>query len=281
MRKIAIFSDVHGNLPALQTVLADVEGWQPDIVLVNGDVINRGPQPRECWEVIAAGLDAGWLMTIGNHEQFVLEWGKPQENLTPIEREMWQSSRWTYEQLTAEQLDRIGRLPLAISLTFSGKTVRATHAALHNTRDGIVPWLDDEAIARKMQPAPDVWLTSHTHRIFQRDIGGTLVINTGSVSVPLDGDTRAGYVRLVENGGAFSADLIRLEYDRAETERQFQRVNYTASNGASAPLLYAEWKYARSFIPPFFKQYGEALNAGDIDPYAAVARFLADQNADD
>jgi predicted phosphodiesterase len=278
MHKIALLSDVHGNLPALQVVLDDIDRWNPDTVIVNGDVVNRGPQPRECWELISARLDTGWLMTIGNHEQYVLEWAAPRPHLSEIDREFFASSLWTRELLTENQIERIRQLPLACSLEVGGKLVRATHASLRGTRDGIVPWTEDAVIIEKMAPAPDVFVTSHTHRIFHARINGTLVINTGAVGVPLDGNVRAGYVRLVWDAKwGFSAELIRLTYDRAETERQYKLTHYTETNGASAPLLYAEWRDARSCVPDFFAQYGDIVRAGDLTPHEAVARYLNDR----
>ncbi len=275
MHKIALLSDVHGNLPALQTVLDDIDRWNPDNVIVNGDVVNRGPQSCECWEIINARLDSGWLMTIGNHEQYVLEWSEPRPDLSDIDREFFASSLWTRNLMTDRQIARIRQLPVSCSLLLGGKHIRATHASLRGTRDGIMPWTDDDVVAEKMHPAPDVFVTSHTHRMFHGNVNGTLVINTGSVGVPLDGNVRAGYVRLVwDEMRGFSAELIRLPYDRAETERQYKLANYIETNGASAALLYAEWRDARSYMPEFFRHYGDSVRAREITPHAAVAHYL-------
>lgn len=274
MHKIALLSDVHSNLPALQVILEHIDRWNPDSVIINGDVVNRGPQPRECWELISDRLDQGWMMTIGNHEQYVLEWSVPRPNLSKVDYDLYASSLWTLKLLTDEQVERIRRLPMSCTLVLGGKQVRATHASLGGTRDGIVPWTDDATIEKKMQPAPDVFVTSHTHRMFHTRINGTFVINTGSVGCPLDGNVRAGYVQLVWDGRGFSADLIRLPYDRAETERQYQLTNYNETNGASAPLLYTEWRDARSCVPDFFREYGEIIRSGALSPREAVAQFL-------
>ncbi len=278
MHKIALLSDVHGNLPALQTILEHIDRWNPDSVIVNGDVVNRGPQPRECWELISERLDNGWLMTIGNHEQYVLEWAEPRPDLSEIDRDLFASSLWSRNLLTDEQITRIRQLPVSCSIVLGGKQVRATHASLKGTQDGIVPWTDDAVIVQKMQPAPDVFITSHTHRMFHCYVNGTLVINTGAVGVPLDGNVRAGYVQLVWDGkGGFSAELIRLPYDRAETDRQYQLANYSETNGASGALLYAEWRDARSYVPDFFRKYDDIVRAGDLSPRDAVARYLKDR----
>ena len=53
MIKLAVLSDIHGNWPALQAVAADIDGWGPDVVLVNGDVVNDGPSNLACWRYVA------------------------------------------------------------------------------------------------------------------------------------------------------------------------------------------------------------------------------------
>ena len=79
--KIAALSDIHGNLPALEIVTTNIEQWQPDFVIVGGDIINRGPLSRDCleWTLAREGRD-GWQLVRGNHEDYVLEFagvGKP------------------------------------------------------------------------------------------------------------------------------------------------------------------------------------------------------------
>jgi len=50
--RLAILSDIHGNLPALQATEKHVETWRPDHVIVNGDIVNRGPSSAACWDLI-------------------------------------------------------------------------------------------------------------------------------------------------------------------------------------------------------------------------------------
>ncbi|NTU66001.1 MAG: metallophosphoesterase, partial [Chloroflexi bacterium] len=67
--KLAVLADIHSNWRALQAVADHIEQWQPDRVVVAGDVINRGPRPVECADFILA---RGWAWVRGNHEEYVL-----------------------------------------------------------------------------------------------------------------------------------------------------------------------------------------------------------------
>lgn len=276
MLKVAVLSDIHGNLPALRAVLADVDAWQPDRVIVNGDVINRGPRPADCWAIVHERMiNAGWDITLGNHEEYTLEWDKPRPDLSAVDRDMFRTSHWTYEQLDADAIKQLRRLPLSVTITApDGTHLRAQHASLRGTSDGVGPWTTDDELRAKIEPAPDVFVTSHTHRLFQRRLDATLVVNSGSVGCPLDGDVRATYARLVWDG-AWTADLLRVPYDRAATQRDFDAVAWLEIAGASAHLLYREWLDARSYFPTWVRLYNDRVKVGLLTPREAIAAYFA------
>ena len=71
--KIAVLADIHGNMPALERVTTHIEAWGADQVIVAGDVVNRGPQPRTCLQFVEdKQQSAGWQVVRGNHEDYVL-----------------------------------------------------------------------------------------------------------------------------------------------------------------------------------------------------------------
>ena len=83
--RIAVLSDIHGNLPALRTVIADIDAWSPDLVVVGGDIVNRGPRSGECLDVLVERQWAdGWRLLRGNHEDFVLDCADPALSLIHI-----------------------------------------------------------------------------------------------------------------------------------------------------------------------------------------------------
>ena len=72
MTRIAILADIHGNLPALEAVMVELESLQPDMVVLNGDLINA--VPFSC-EVVDRVRQTDWLAIRGNHEFYFLDWG--------------------------------------------------------------------------------------------------------------------------------------------------------------------------------------------------------------
>ena len=275
--KIAVLSDIHGNLPALEVVIAHIEAWRPDVVIVNGDVVNRGPNSHKCWERIAHKIDhEGWRMTRGNHEDFVTGWKDPQPHLLPVEAQLYQSARWAYEQFSAESIQKIESLPFELTQqTDNGGVLRAAHASPRGNRDSILPWTTNAEISDKVAPFTGVFVTSHTHRAFQRQVDNMLVVNCGSVGVPLDCDPRAGYAQLVWHKGAWRANLLRLRYDRAQTHRDFLDCNFNEVAGPSGLLMYREWRDARSYIPFWTRRYREQVIAGELDADESVRLYFA------
>lgn len=273
--KIAVLSDVHGNVPALEVVLDHIDRWRPDGVIVNGDVVNRGPLPLACWQQIQQRIQQdGWLMTQGNHEAYVYSWSQPRPTLTVAERDLFRSSYWTYHQLN-EDVAAFGRLPQRVSLHApDGSELRATHASMLGNANGFLPWHTDAEIRPKIAPPPSVFVTGHTHRFFTRQVDETLLVNAGSVGCPLDGDPRTGYAQLAWRSGTWHADLVRLPYDRDTTYAQFASSGFLEEGGPTAPLMYLEWEEARSHIPLWGRTYGEAVHNGDLSAYESVQRYL-------
>ena len=119
VRRIALLSDVHANLEALEAVLRDVDAHQPDVVVVLGDVINYGPNPRECLTLIAVHAD---VLLAGNHEK---EAAQPEpDELEDDAREMLE---WTLSQLRG--LRTWERLRESV--------LRDAHAAAQHQLDGL------------------------------------------------------------------------------------------------------------------------------------------------
>lgn len=270
--KVAVISDVHGNVPALTAVLADIERFAPDHIVVNGDVVSRGPRSAEVLDRLAAGAAAGpaqWHFTRGNHEDYVaahLEGSSPD----PIAFELRRLSYWTYQQIGDTAARQIAAWPLTVELP---EGVRVAHASMVRNDKGIYVESTDDEVRTLMAPAPAVFVIGHTHRPFVRTVDDTLVANGGSVGTPFDGDVRASYVQL-EGGPEWRAKLIRVPYDREAAERAFHASGCLDEAGAITRIVFQEWKTATPLTRGWFDRYHDAVKAGSISIEASVDRYL-------
>ena len=214
--KIALFSDIHANLEALEAVLADAEAEECDSYICLGDIVGYNADPSACLERVRA-LDCPVIK--GNHDQD----GSSDASLDMMNANAAEALYWTREQLSAEQREWLARLRL----------VRQIHhfTVVHATLDQPGSWNyvtnKFDAMANFSYQVTPICFYGHTHvpRIFVRnnrvqeisaesiDIeeGSRYFINTGSVGQPRDGDWRACYcIYDTEND---KITFRRLEYD--------------------------------------------------------------------
>jgi len=273
--KIAILSDVHANYLALQAVAADVDAWQPDLVYVAGDLVNRGPRPLECLELVQARQHShGWQIILGNHEEYVMYQDRPDAPRSGPAAAVHQASYWTYQRL-GEQVNALRSLPFASRIQGpDGGTVCVTHASLLGTRDGVYHKTSDEELAKKIGDPPALFLVGHTHIPLIRHLNGTLVVNAGSAGLPFDRDHRPSYARLSWVRGAWQAEIQRVAYDYIAAERDFVTSGYLDQAGSLIPLVVRELRQARAWLGGWAGRYQDRVLAGEIDMPASVAEFL-------
>jgi diadenosine tetraphosphatase ApaH/serine/threonine PP2A family protein phosphatase len=221
--RIAIMSDIHANLAALEAVLADA--GPVDGIWNTGDAVGYGPQPREC---IARLREAGAVWVAGNHERAATG-AIGTDDFNPAAA---LAAQWTGAQLTGDDKAFLDALPeVALQDDFT-----LCHGTL---RDPIWEYCDDEfaALAHLSLQRTPFGLVGHTHApllITETPDGCELehlrdgeavaltgaarfVLNAGSVGQPRDGDKRASYGIYDSEAATFT--LHRVEYDIARTQK--------------------------------------------------------------
>ena len=272
--RIALLGDIHGNLYALAQVIDDIEKWQADVVLVAGDILNRGTRPRECWQLITEKASTrGWRIICGNHEEYVLTVDDKQHQHRFTDRNVHQHTIWTRNQLI-DDLDRIRKLPYNDQLTTNSGNVFMTHASLKGIRVGIYPEETDIQIARKINSLATLFCVGHTHRPFFRHIYNTLVVNVGSVGMPFDGDFRSSYVQIESFAGNWKPELIRLNYDRAEARKDFFNSGFFNGSGPLAKVIIREFDDCLPYLADWTRCFQKAVINGDITMEKAVQDYL-------
>ena len=195
--KIAVFSDVHGNLSALEAVLDDIARQAPDAVYCLGDLVGYAPFPNE---VIERVRDARIPTVMGNYDDGV---GYDRDECGCAYREERerqlgdQSLAWTKSHVTAENKTFLRSLSPAIRFNADGKRILLVHGSPRRINEYLFedrPLSSFERLAA--QSDADIVLFGHTHRPYTKPAGGVLFVNVGSVGKPKDGNWRACYALL-------------------------------------------------------------------------------------
>jgi predicted phosphodiesterase len=274
--KIAILSDIHGNVPALSAVLDDIARWNPDRVVVNGDLVSRGPYSLECLRLLQAGFPQADYLT-GNHETYVLRCADEPADPDSPTLEIDRFAEWALRRLGGA-LDEIRQWGDHLDLTGleQGASVHITHGSRLGNRDGISARTQDEDLPAKLGTPRDLFVGSHTHKPLQRRFNGTLVVNTGSVGQPLDDDPRAAYGRFMLRGGRWQAEIARVAYDKAQAERDFVDSGFLAEAGPMARLIFLEMQSAHAHVGPWRNRYLDAVRNREISVADSVEAYLCD-----
>lgn len=273
--KLAVISDIHGNIPALESVIEDLLAWQPDKVIVNGDLVNRGPCSLQGMQLLQQAIP-GIEYLQGNHESFVIHAADNPVEPGHVKYEMHQLAQWTVKQLGNEIIDSIRQWQDHIDLNDleGGCSFHVTHGSRLGNRDGISEKTPEDNLPAKIGDPRDLFVVSHTHRTMLRHFNNTLIVNTGSVGQPFDRDPRSSYGRFSWYRGSWHAEIARVAYDKQRAEMDFYDSGFMEGAGPLGEVIFLEHRQNTMHVGPLMKQYYEAINSGELTLTEAVARYL-------
>ena len=242
--KVAALFDVHGNLPALEAVLADPRCADADVVVSGGDLV-VGPYPAECLERLEALGDRVRFLR-GNCDREAVE--------TPADGELGAASSWSNARLGPERVARVARWPLTAELDVAGL---GRVLFCHATPTSDVPILtritpDDAAREALADVDADVVVCGHTHVQYDRRVGSVRLVNTGSVGMPYEGSGDARWAILDDDG----LELLTTAYDTEAALDLLERAGF-----------------------PLFRQWLVGSLRGEVSAEEATASFESRRGA--
>ncbi len=225
--RIAVISDIHGNLNAFRAVLADIDAQGADGIVCLGDTVGYGPEPEECLQLVR---ERGISMVLGNHEQALAD-PRWLHGFNPHARE---ALLHTATFLSSESMDFIRSLPRHLTID----DARFVHGLPPDSPEVYLFQADDARLREVMERLPQRWcFVGHTHDLELVWLDGKsirrssllpglnpivptmrYIINVGSVGQPRDGDNRAKYVLWERK--AHTVELRRMAYDFKDTARK-------------------------------------------------------------
>jgi diadenosine tetraphosphatase ApaH/serine/threonine PP2A family protein phosphatase len=225
--RIAVLSDIHANLPALEAVLGSVDAERPDAVWCLGDVVGYGPNPNECCDLIRARAD---VVLCGNHDLAVIG----RISLEDFSGDAGTAARWTQEVLTEDRRQWLA--------TLAPSSERPNAELFHaSPRDPVWDYVLSEEVALQSIRMTSAWLVlvGHSHIALAiaydgKELAGGLaptgtepdlngrrwLLNPGSVGQPRDGDPRAAWLMIDFVAGR--AAFHRVEYPIETVQAQIR-----------------------------------------------------------
>lgn len=228
IRCIAALYDIHGNIPALEAVLREIEQEAPDFIVVGGDIAS-GPQPREAIDRLME-LGSRVRAIRGNADREIVDAfdGRPFASGTPAAvREV---TTWAARQLATAQRDFLAALPPSVTLTVDGLgDVLFCHGSPRSDEEIITAATPEDRVGAMLDGVePRLVVCGHTHMQFDRSIGGTRLVNAGSVGMPY-GEPGA-YWLLLDPG----VQLRRTMYDLDAAARHIRASDYPRADDFAA-----------------------------------------------
>lgn len=229
---LAVLSDIHGNVVALEAVLKDLEQQGDiDLIIVPGDLFVFCPAPNEVLAILQQLPNTRFLL--GNTDRYLLEETYPS---TPGS-DSWQdtlllSFRWTAENLAREGFDFLKTVPLFQVVQHGDRQLLAVHGSPRSDEEGLtIETTSEEWSEMAIDPQVDIIVCGHTHIPMDRFIGHIRVVNAGSIGLPFDGDPRACYVIISNLAGDVSPQVKfrRVVYDIEKVVEQLYAVNHPAA----------------------------------------------------
>ena len=210
---MALISDVHANLPALEAVLEDIETLGAERIYCAGDIVGYYPFPNE---TISLFKEKGIVSILGNHDRAVIHF-----NTVGMNRLAAEAARWTSENVSAENVDYLKSLRGRMRFKIEGKTIAIYHGSPR----------DDDEYLYEIDVGPEViemcecryMVTGHTHIPFVRRFENSVIINPGAVGQPRDGNRRASFAVLDTEHGDVS--ICRRSYDIEAVHRRIADEN--------------------------------------------------------
>jgi predicted phosphodiesterase len=246
MTRLAVLSDIHGNLMALEAILADVEArGAPDVIWVLGDLVAFFTWAIETLALLRALPNVAFLQ--GNTDRYLVTGRRPVLPVQSVEDWTAMPTRlterdanfgWTVERLSFADYEFLRDLPTQLEMDIPGYgRVAAVHANAQDDETALLPDAPDERVHPFFSGLDArLVLYGHTHRPVDRVVAGIRVINDGSVGMPLDGDPRPAYALLDFEGDRCDVTIHRMPYDRQAVIAELERVEHPGRRWVSGVL---------------------------------------------
>lgn len=191
--KIAVISDVHGNIEALRAVLDDIQSFKPDSIVCAGDIVNPFKTSLEVYKLIK---ELNIPMIRGNHEDYIIRY-HTSKNSAICNSVQYQPIRLVAETFSIDEVNAIKNWPLHISIKHpSGKHILVCHASPYSNAVGYLSGVSKKIEKELLSFNEELIICGHWHERATRTWNNKTLAIIGSVGLPMEGEPAANYLRL-------------------------------------------------------------------------------------
>lgn len=241
MMKIAVISDIHGNMQALKAVMKHIKRQHCNKIIALGDYAMAGPQPVEAVD---------WFINAKEQEEFILIQGNTDKLITEFDEGVFETVKLKYpimanalrndvELLNWRHKGFLQSLPTQLNLQFGGVKFLLVHGSPRRNNEDILPDTPMELVEEMIADTDaDVVLCGHTHIPcgFQTTTKKT-VLNVGSVGRPFTSEPKACYLILTIENGKFMVQHHFVEYDNEEAAALMRVRNFEGADSVADIIL--------------------------------------------
>lgn len=221
--RIAIFSDIHSNLESLEAVINDIKQNNIDKTYFLGDALSKGPNPKECLELI---MNNNIKMILGNHELYFLRGVEIDDLISDMEKE---HQSWIKSTLDDKYREYLLNCPLEIKEEINGIKISYSHFFIKdNTKDYPFYLIDvlntnhiNDIISNQEE---DLMFIGHEHRIFEINCNNKKVLDVGSSGC--NSNNKTHYMILTIEGNNYNIEKREISYNREKFENTFKNKEY-------------------------------------------------------
>ena len=203
MSKIAIISDIHGNMPALEAVLEDIQSRGISKIYCLGDLVGY-----YCFfnEVVERIIELNITCILGNHDDALIN----KDGIIGRSKTCTNILKWQLKKASPSTLNYLRNLPTSLNVTHENFKLRLVHAGLVDNIDEYLMDVSDEYLSQN-QFFDNALISGHTHLAsYKKLVSGISWFNPGSVGQPRDLNNKASYLILDSN---LNPEFIRVSYD--------------------------------------------------------------------
>jgi len=241
--RIAVLSDIHGNLLGLDACLADLASQGgAEAIVAAGDLCLDGPKPKK---VLQRLEEIGAACVRGNTDRYIAE--DRDESFEPAERAQ---IAWTRREIGERWLSWMQALPFALRIGDDDNQLLIVHANPSSDDEHLWPDADETELRRLIgEETATAIAFGHLHLPYVRIWRGKLLVNVASAGLPKDGDPRACYAILTEREGGWQVKHRRVAFDTKRVATQLAACGIPESGELIATLRRHRYKGFKGFIP--------------------------------